>query len=367
MRGGMGYSAQGTGITSGMDTPRPRYYGGGTIGGGTIMGNMMGNRTGFEKPMSYDDKMKELTVEEQEVVKTPEGQNLYDVISYFGIYSNMRNPDGSYKTTGEAGFEQAENIAKIRKDRKDLQDAAKLKELEDKRASINKQEQQVFELDKIMKKGNIDTKLQYIDQDTKIKVAEITKKNSVTSDRLEQNNKMLELELEEAGDDQTKIDAAKRKHKKNIDDIISGSNLEAQALKIAGEIVRASGGMKSIEEVMTDLIVLITAIKAQNFSTGGRVGYQMGTPATGAMPVATETVMEEQTVAEEPQQASVPIPYSEFRAKIPAEVTDEIVQLIYYNQNAFADFAQITTQADVYAFNNKYGVSLVLPMQTEMT
>ena len=93
----------------------------------------------------------------------------------------------------------------------------------------------------------------------------------------------------------------------------------------------------------------------------------MGTPATGAMPVATETVMEEQTVAEEPQQASVPIPYSEFRAKIPAEVTDEIVQLIYYNQNAFAEFAQITTQADVYAFNNKYGVSLVLPMQTEMT
>ncbi len=100
---------------------------------------------------------------------------------------------------------------------------------------------------------------------------------------------------------------------------------------------------------------------------GGRAGYQMGTPSTGAMPVATDTVMETETVTEEPQKASVPIPYSEFRAKIPAEVTDEIVQLIYYNENAFADFAQITTQADVYAFNNKYGVSLVLPMQTEMT
>ena len=146
MRGGMGYSAQGTGITSGMDTPRPRYYGGGTIGGGTIMGNMMGNRTGFEEPKSYEDKMKELTVEEQEIVKTPEGTNMYDVISSFGTYANMKNPDGSYKTTGEAGFEQAESIAKIRKDRKDLQDAAKLKELEDKRASINKQEQQVFDL-----------------------------------------------------------------------------------------------------------------------------------------------------------------------------------------------------------------------------
>ena len=110
MRGGMGYSAQGTGITSGMDAPRPRYYGGGTIGGGTIMGNMMGNRTGFQKPMSYEDKMKELSIEEQEIVKTPEGTDMYDVISSFGTYANMRNPDGTYKTTGEAGFEQAEQI-----------------------------------------------------------------------------------------------------------------------------------------------------------------------------------------------------------------------------------------------------------------
>ena len=69
----------------------------------------------------------------------------------------------------------------------------------------------------------------------------------------------------------------------------------------------------------------------------------------------------------EGQQASVQMPYQEFRASIPAEVSDEIVQLIYYNQDAFADFAQISTQADVYAFNNKYGVSLVLPMDTETT
>ena len=67
------------------------------------------------------------------------------------------------------------------------------------------------------------------------------------------------------------------------------------------------------------------------------------------------------------QQPTVEMPYQEFRAAIPAEVNDEIVQLIYYNQDAFADFAQISTQADVYAFNNKYGVSLVLPMDTETT
>jgi len=61
------------------------------------------------------------------------------------------------------------------------------------------------------------------------------------------------------------------------------------------------------------------------------------------------------------------MPYQEFRAKMPPEVDDEVVQLIYYNEDAFADFAQITSQADVYAFNNKWGVSLVLPMDTETT
>ena len=93
----------------------------------------------------------------------------------------------------------------------------------------------------------------------------------------------------------------------------------------------------------------------------------MGSSSTGAMPVETAEVTETTEEVTEPNQASVPMSYQDFRAKIPAEVSDEIVQLIYYNQNAFADFAQITTQADVYAFNNKYGVSLVLPMQTEMT
>ena len=114
----------------------------------------------------------------------------------------------------------------------------------------------------------------------------------------------------------------------------------------------------------------------QQQAKGGRVGYQMGTPDTGAMPIqasATEEIVTPnaditatETVTEG-QQASVQMPYQEFRAAIPAEVSDEIVQLIYYNQDAFADFAQITTQADVYAFNNKYGVSLVLPMDTETT
>ena len=61
------------------------------------------------------------------------------------------------------------------------------------------------------------------------------------------------------------------------------------------------------------------------------------------------------------------MPYEQFRASIPPEVSDEVVQLIYYNEDAFADFAQITTQAEVDAFNQKYGVNLVLPTNTQTT
>ena len=356
MRGGMGYSAQGTGITSGMDTPRPRYYGGGTIGGGTIMGNMMGNRTGFEKPMSYDDKMKELTVEEQEVVKTPEGTNMYDVISSFGTYANMKNPDGSYKTTGEAGFEQAENIAKIRKDRKDLQDAAKLKELEDKRASINKQEQQVFDLDKLD-----------IEQENKIAIQELQNSGAIDIAKIQFDpaRTATGLKIKEL---KSLYPDGGPEYETRLKDILAGTSTQKDIANITAALIAGGGDpATAAADAIRIFLQIQGALGVKLKAEGGRAGYQMGTPATGAMPVATDTVMETETVTEEPQKASVPIPYSEFRAKIPAEVTDEIVQLIYYNQNAFADFAQITTQADVYAFNNKYGVSLVLPMQTEMT
>jgi hypothetical protein len=52
---------------------------------------------------------------------------------------------------------------------------------------------------------------------------------------------------------------------------------------------------------------------------------------------------------------------------MPANVSDDIVQLIYYNPTAFSDFANIEAQDDVYEFNAKYDVNLVLPFKTETT
>ena len=41
--------SQETGIMSGLDSPRRSYAGGGNIGGGSISGNPMGSRTGFQQ------------------------------------------------------------------------------------------------------------------------------------------------------------------------------------------------------------------------------------------------------------------------------------------------------------------------------
>ena len=144
------------------------------------------------------------------------------------------------------------------------------------------------------------------------------------------------------------------------------------------------GQAKLIDIIMNLIGQMEKEIKGK--ATGGRIGYQFGTGMQGAqspqigsnqptevglnvdetIQTPTGTVQEDVSVQEKTQ-SSIGIPYQEFRAKMPPEVDDEIVQLIYYNQDAFADFAQIKTQDEVYAFNNKWGVSLVLPFDTETT
>tara|TARA_R100001163_G_C5039194_1_gene177699 strand:+ start:311 stop:1312 length:1002 start_codon:yes stop_codon:yes gene_type:complete len=54
--------------------------------------------------------------------------------------------------------------------------------------------------------------------------------------------------------------------------------------------------------------------------------------------------------------------YNALRRRLPKEIPDDVVRLIAYNQEAFADFANISDQSDVESFNQKYNVELVLPV-----
>ena len=87
----------------------------------------------------------------------------------------------------------------------------------------------------------------------------------------------------------------------------------------------------------------------QQMAEGGRAGYQMGGDVDmGQMP-------EDQNAPK--------IDFDTLRARLPKEITDDIVRLIAASPEAFEDFAVIQTQQDVDLFNQKYNVELVLPAE----
>ena len=77
---------------------------------------------------------------------------------------------------------------------------------------------------------------------------------------------------------------------------------------------------------------------------GGRAAYQGGGDVMA--------------VADTPK-----IDFDTLRARLPKEITDDIVQLMANSAEALEDFASISTQQDVDQFNKKYNVNLVLPAE----
>ena len=57
------------------------------------------------------------------------------------------------------------------------------------------------------------------------------------------------------------------------------------------------------------------------------------------------------------------ITYEELRARLPQEISDDIVRLLANSAEALEDFAMIQTEQDINTFNKKYGVTLVLPSE----
>ena len=94
----------------------------------------------------------------------------------------------------------------------------------------------------------------------------------------------------------------------------------------------------------------------ENFATGGRAGYMVGGGADMDMATATTDQGSMPT-------RKMPIDYDTLRARLPKEITDDVVRLIAASPEALEDFATIATQQDVDQFNQKYSVNLVLPQE----
>jgi len=99
--------------------------------------------------------------------------------------------------------------------------------------------------------------------------------------------------------------------------------------------------------------------KRESDATGGRVGYQnAGAVGEG------QNVLQGEGAAVQEETNQVNISYEQLRERLPQEISNEIVLLLSQSYEAFADFAEIQTQADVNEFNTKYNVQLFLPKQS---
>ena len=96
----------------------------------------------------------------------------------------------------------------------------------------------------------------------------------------------------------------------------------------------------------------------ENFNKGGRVGLMAGGGADMGANKVTETA-----TTPEPISSTNQMDFQTLRARLPKEITDDIVKLLSVSPEAFEDFATIQTQQDVDTFNKKYDVNLVLPAE----
>jgi hypothetical protein len=368
-RGGSSFQAQGTGITSPYDVPR---------------------RGLVQQPGGYAGKtLEELAVEKTEIFAPKKNEWLNDVVGSFGEYSNVKNEDGSYKTIGEMGYNQAQNIDKVRTERDNERKLASLSNVEAQELALAKEAEEAAAMER--------TK-QTTESSERIAKTNISKPLEIEKERefLQEAALLLESLLKEYGS-VDKIPSEKYSEYEDLKTIATNGKYftYADAVAAANELfsfnnlkLLDSEGVEGIQELQEDYIYKLTgglwgkSMTAEGARGGkvskGRIGLQQSYPGTAGD--AQETLVEDtQTVTdtadgitmtdtmtdesstEDVFSAQNEDPYKLLRARLPQEITDDVVRLIAYNEEAFKDFAEIESQSDVLDFNRKYGVELVLP------
>jgi hypothetical protein len=112
---------------------------------------------------------------------------------------------------------------------------------------------------------------------------------------------------------------------------------------------------KLLEDAVKDVRKFLTGVMEprSGVKDGGRIQLQDGTPP----------VTEARGGGQDMSQNDNPISFDQLRARLPEEITNDIVTLMSNSAEALNDFASISTQQDVNNFNKKYNVNLVLPAE----
>ena len=203
-----------------------------------------------------------------------------------------------------------------------------------------------IEVAKIKSKGEIEAKIALHDAITETKRESILN-NKALSDQ-ERDKAILELEL--------------RYNKDREEFILKGGDLsdyyklgsQAENIKAANKAGRKRLKAEGIDEndaryisllakYRGEYLAMLTQAFGSSFAEGGAVGAE--------------------PMMEQGQEKPVPLSYDELRARLPQSISDDIVRLLSTSYEALADFAEIRTQTDVNSFNTKYQVQLVLPQE----
>ena len=236
--------------------------------------------------------------------------------------------------------------------------------------------------------------------DLKKSEGELTDKIALEKINISKNKKTAtELKLNAARDAQTilskygsvdKIPPKERtryfdNRKIAVGDLTPGEALKLATLRVSDQESRKDitdvklteeQKRKAIQDLARNLLMDQSSIFEREMDAeGGRVGFQQGTPDPMVMPQQKpqevmddrrlDTLIKASPALEDPNQAKSmgeKDMYNALRRRLPKEISDDVVRLIAYNQEAFADFANISDQSDVESFNQKYNVELVLPV-----
>ena len=361
-----GGSAEG-GITSGLQAPRQGYQGTGNASDQNVRSlNMDQNMADFLKNATIGD-MKAAADQMYQPKERPNyaKRRLGDLMIDFGIDIASRTPTGSgisgaISTALAAAKDPFERFKASRSQEELLMDQ-KDESLDDRRSDMFKSliEGQSEILAEKSGSGRFRDEAAAIELRRIIpRLTELKKKRK--NETLGPGEDVELLQLQEEFNLYRKKDVGQELL---VDIYVKGkgeSDLPNKMDDLYKEDLRKGPGRKyeskidpQIEKDAVDAIKKEIQELTSSYASGGRAGY-----AEGEM--VEEQVTE--TMAPGPMaQSDNPISYEQLRARLPAEITDDIVALMANSAEALEDFAMISSQQDVDLFNQKYSVNLVLP------
>jgi len=316
----------GTGITSGLDTPRQGYKEPGVVDKNDVI-------------RQDAQRIFDVGVDLRKANQIPSNKMLYGslpgFLTSFGLNLASQTPTGNIfstaATAAKAPFEQFQQgrlmqQEKARARRDDALDAAVA-------SAVDLERERIEAAGK--KTGGTE-----FEKERRVQML-----NSLYDSKILQKQVELENASGEARDKVlADIETLKREKEDYATSILSGSMTEDDFVKdiiIAGVKNDVFDPAKVAEKYPA-----LAGLLYDEMADGGRAGYNVGGQAM--MPAVAE--------AEEDQIEN--LSFTELRARLPQSIDNSIVQVIANSKQALLDFANIRDQQDVDEFNQRYNVSL---------